>query len=270
MLTIKEFRKVSSIEEAYELNQKKTNRIIGGMLWLKMQTGNVNIAIDLSGLNLDTIEESDSEFKFGAMTTLRDFELHAGLNQYTNNSMKEAMRHIVGVQFRNLATVGGSIYGRYGFSDVLTMFLAMDTWVELYDRGRMPLTEFVLMEKDNDILVNVIVKKTPLNTVYLSQRNNSTDFPVITCAASLIDGEARTVIGARPGKAMIVEDEEGILKDFAQMDAQQKKEAAASFAAYAVEHVPTDKNMRASKEYRSLLVKVLTRRAWEEIGGRAE
>ena len=38
MLTIKEFRKVSSIEEAYELNQKKTNRIIGGMLWLKMQT----------------------------------------------------------------------------------------------------------------------------------------------------------------------------------------------------------------------------------------
>ena len=69
---------------------------------------------------------------------------------------------------------------------------------------------------------------------------------------------------------MIVEDEEGILKDFAQMDAQQKKEAAASFAAYAVEHVPTDKNMRASKAYRSLLVKVLTRRAWEEIGGRAE
>ena len=122
MLTIKEFRKVSSIEEAYELNQKKTNRIIGGMLWLKMQTGNVNIAIDLSGLNLDTIEETDTEFKIGAMTTLRDLELHAGLNQYTNNSMKEAMRHIVGVQFRNLATVGGSIYGRYGFSDVLTVF----------------------------------------------------------------------------------------------------------------------------------------------------
>ena len=87
MLTIKEFRKVSSIEEAYELNQKKTNRIIGGMLWLKMQTGNVNIAIDLSGLNLDTIEETDTEFKIGAMTTLRDLELHAGLNQYTNNSI---------------------------------------------------------------------------------------------------------------------------------------------------------------------------------------
>ncbi len=31
------------------------------------------------------------------------------------------------------------------------------------------------------------------------------------------------------------------------MNAQQKKDAAASFAAYAAEHVPTDKNMRASK-----------------------
>ena len=148
------------------------------------------------------------------------------------------------------------------------MFLAMDTWVELYDRGRIPLTEFVLMEKDNDILVNVIVKKTPLNTVYLSQRNNSTDFPVLTCAVSLIDGEARTVIGARPAKAMVVEDKEGILKGFSEKGPREKKEAAVSFAAYAAGQVVTDKNMRASKEYRTLLVKILTRRAWEEIGGR--
>ena len=162
MLTIKEFRKVSSIEEAYELNQKKTNRIIGGMLWLKMQTGNVNIAIDLSGLNLDTIEETDTEFKIGAMTTLRDLELHAGLNQYTNNSMKEAMRHIVGVQFRNLATVGGSIYGRYGFSDVLTVFMALDAYVELHHAGIIPISEFAKMPYDNDVLVNIIVKKTAL------------------------------------------------------------------------------------------------------------
>mgnify|MGYP000405751749 CR=1 FL=1 len=270
MLKIKSYVKVKSLAEAYELNQKKNAIVLGGMVWLKMGNRNIVTAIDLSGLGLDSITETDEEFVIGCMTPLHAIETHKALNEYTGGAVRESVRHIVGVQFRNCATVGGSIFGRFGFSDVLTMFLAMDTWVELYDRGRIPLTEFVLMEKDNDILVNVIVKKTPLNTVYLSQRNNSTDFPVITCAASLIDGEARTVIGARPGKAMIVEDEEGILKDFAQMDAQQKKEAAASFAAYAVEHVPTDKNMRASKEYRSLLVKVLTRRAWEEIGGRAE
>lgn len=270
MLKIKNYVKAESLEQAYELNQKRTACVLGGMVWLKMGNRNIMTAIDLSGLGLDTITETEDAFVIGCMTPLHALETHKELNAYTNGAIRESVRHIVGVQFRNCATAGGSIFGRFGFSDVLTMFLALDTWVELYNGGTIPLAQFASMEKDNDILVNIIVKKQPLNSVYLSQRNNSTDFPVLTCAAALIDGKARTVIGARPGKAMIVEDEERILKDFAQMNAQQKKDAAASFAAYAAEHVPTDKNMRASKEYRSLLVKVLTRRAWEEIGGRAE
>jgi len=181
--------------------------------------------------------------------------------------MKESLCHIVGVQFRNCATVGGSIYGRYGFSDVLTMFLGMDTWVELYDAGRITLTEFVNMKKDNDILVNIIVRKEPLLTCYLSQRNIKTDFPVLTCAASVIGNEARTVIGARPARAMIVEDKKQILKNFRNMTKKQKEEAIEAFAEYAAENVPTAGNMRGSKEYRTLLVKVLTRRAWEAVGG---
>lgn len=48
--------------------------------------------------------------------------------------MKESLRHIVGVQFRNLATVGGSLWGRFGFSDVLTLLLALDAQVELPPR----------------------------------------------------------------------------------------------------------------------------------------
>ena len=120
------------------------------------------------------------------------------LNIFTQGAIRESLRHIVGVQFRNCATVGGSIFGRYGFSDVLSMFLAMDTWVDLYQAGRIPLAEFVKMKKDRDILQSVIVKKTPLKTVYLSQRNTETDFPVLTCAASLIGEQPRTIIGARP------------------------------------------------------------------------
>ena len=33
MLTIREYKKVESLEEAYTLNQKKSNRVIGGMIW---------------------------------------------------------------------------------------------------------------------------------------------------------------------------------------------------------------------------------------------
>ena len=57
MITIRDYRKVESLDEAWELNQKRMNRIVGGMLWMKMGTYNVQTAIDLSGLGLDTIEE---------------------------------------------------------------------------------------------------------------------------------------------------------------------------------------------------------------------
>ena len=124
MIKIKEYVMAESLEQAYELNQKKRNCVIGGMLWLKMGSRMVPTAIDLSNLGLNTIEENEEEFSIGCMTTLRQLEQHEGLNNYTNGAVSESVRSIVGVQFRNLATVGGSIFGRFGFSDVLTCFLA--------------------------------------------------------------------------------------------------------------------------------------------------
>ena len=60
MLKIKEYVKAESLEQAYELNQKRTNCILGGMLWLKMSNRNVQKAIDLSGLGLNQIEKKNS------------------------------------------------------------------------------------------------------------------------------------------------------------------------------------------------------------------
>lgn len=267
MLKIKSYVKVNSIAEAYELNQKKNACVLGGMVWLKMGNRNVSTAIDLSGLGLDTIQEREDEYVIGCMTTLRDLEMNKGLNDFTGGAVRESLRHIVGVQFRNCATVGGSIFGRYGFSDVLTMFLALDTWVDLHHAGRIPLAEFVNMKKDRDILQSVIVKKAPLKSVYLSQRNTETDFPVLTCAVSLTGEKTRTVIGARPGRAMVIQDQEDLLYGFTEMSKKERAEAVGKFAAYAAAHVPVGGNMRGSEEYRRLLVEVLTRRAWEALGG---
>ena len=149
MRVIREYKRAESLEEAWQLNQKKSNRVLGGMVWLKMGKMQIGTAIDLSSLGLDTIEETGEEFRIGCMVTLRDLELDPGLNSYTDGAARESVRHIVGVQFRNLATVGGSIYGRYGFSDVLTMFLTMDSYVELYKGGIVSMADFVSMKMDN-------------------------------------------------------------------------------------------------------------------------
>lgn len=115
MMTIREYKKAESLEEAWQLNQKKPNRVLGGMIWLKMENINVGTAIDLSGLGLDTIEETDEGFSIGAMVTLRQLELHPGLAAYADGAVRESVRHIVGVQLRNLATVGGSITAALAF-----------------------------------------------------------------------------------------------------------------------------------------------------------
>ena len=86
MLKIKQYVKAESLEQAYELNQKKTNRIVGGMLWLKMSTAQIQTAIDLSGLGLDQIEETEDAWKIGCMVSLRDLELHEGLNELSLNT----------------------------------------------------------------------------------------------------------------------------------------------------------------------------------------
>ena len=175
MLTIKEYVRASSLEEAYELNQKRNNRIVGGMLWMKMQSGSIGTAIDLCDLGLDTIGETDEEFSIGAVVTLRQLELCESLNEYSCGAVKAAVKDIIGVQFRNLATVGGSIYGRFGFSDVLTVFLAMDTYVELYKGGIVSLEEFSRMKYDSDILVRIIVRKTRAKIIYNAVRIQRTD-----------------------------------------------------------------------------------------------
>ena len=45
MFTIREYVKVSSLEEAYELNQKKANVVFGGGVWLRLGKKNIQTAI---------------------------------------------------------------------------------------------------------------------------------------------------------------------------------------------------------------------------------
>ena len=255
----------------YELYQKKPNFVLGGMLWLKMKNKTLGTAIDLCDLGLDQIDEDENEFRIGAYATLRQIETHEALNAYTHGAIAESVRHIVGVQFRNVATVGGSIWGRFGFSDVMTIFRALGAKVQLHKAGIMDLDEFAALPRTTrDVLVSVIVPKNAKGVVYLSQRNQSTDFPVLTCAVANRSGRYVAVIGASPYMAEPVWDEEGILDCLA--DAKTDSNAALTdnsennakidkFAGYVAEHIRFGSNIRAGAEYREMICRVLTRRA---------
>ena len=260
MLQLKQYVKVANLDEAYELNQKKNSVIVGGMHWLKMSKTVCGTAIDLSGLGLDQIVETDETFEIGCMVSLRQLETHEGLNTYTAGAVREAVKDIVGVQFRNTATVGGSIWGRYGFSDVLTVFLAMDTTVVCNKAGEISLKDFATMKADRDILVKLVVKKKPIQIAYLAQRHARTDFPMLTCAVSRVDGKWAASIGARPSKAMIVADDEMLLAG------EMTEEKAKAFGNYVAEKLVFGSNMRGSADYRRQITPVLVRRAIMKAG----
>jgi CO/xanthine dehydrogenase FAD-binding subunit len=249
MLNIKNYVKVSSLEEAYELNQKKANRVLGGMIWMRQCNLNIATAIDLSALGLDKIEESDTEFSIGCMVTLRDLELNKPLNDYTNGAMRDAVCDIVGVQLRNLATVGGSIFGRFGFSDVLCSLLPLDSYVELFKGGIVPLSEFAKRAHDRDILVRVIIKKVPQKCAFECMRNTKTDFSVLNCALSVRDGKAYVAVGARPNTAQLIVCDK--ITD--------------SLPEYVSEQFSFESNIRGSAEYRKKLCQVLVKRALQKV-----
>ena len=178
------------------------------------------------------------------------------VNQYFDGLMREMVRHIVGVQFRNGATVGGSLYGRYGFSDVLTALLVLDTEVELYKAGRISLTEYANMPYDNDILVRIIIKKDGRKAAYVTQRRTETDFPLIAVAAAKKDDTWYTAVGARPARASLVtEADQGSAEELAEKIADQYRYGT---------------NLRGSAEYRKALAQIYIRRLVDEIRTKEE
>ena len=247
----RDYARPATLEAAWQLNQKKSNRIIGGGLWMRMASYTFGTAIDLSGLGLDKIEVNNNEISIGCMVTLHDIEKSEVLNTLWDGAAHDAVCSIVGVQFRNGATVGGSIFGRFGFSDVLTLFMALDAEVELYKAGRVKICEFAEGIWKNDILVKVHVPNRHVNIKYLSQRNSKTDFPVLACAVAENDGKVCAVIGARPMRAIKIEMPEG-MED-------------AAFPEYVRANAVFGTNMRASGEYRKIIAGVLVKRGLEAI-----
>lgn len=252
MFTIRDYQRPATLEEAWKLNQKKSGRVIGGMGWMKMGSNPIMTAIDLSGLGLNKIEENEDSFVIGAMVTLRQMETHAGLAAYFDGAVRESVRHIVGVQFRNCATVGGTVWLRAGFSDPLTLFLALDCDVLLYQGGEkvveMPLSQFMYAKADNSILTGVRLKKTGRRVVYSSFRNTDTDFPALTVALSEKDGVYRAAVGARPGRARAVE----------AASIEELKARAAADLHYG-------DSLRGSADYKQALTGVLIERAAAQL-----
>lgn len=263
MFTAKEYVMPQNLDEAYKvLMARNTNYIVGGCAWLKMGSRRMNTAVDLSDCGLDFITEKDDVIEIGAMTSYRSVEKSAVLNSYFNGVLSRCVAPIIGTQFRNTVTVGGSVYARFGFSDFLTPLLALDTDVVLYKGGTVPLAEFMNMPYKRDILIKLVIKKNGAKASYQMFRNAEADFPIVNLAVSKSDEKTVLTVGARSLKAIIAEKTSEYLTkaDFSDLDT-----VIPEAQAMMLEEVAFTSNMRASKEYRQAISQVLLKRAIEEV-----
>lgn len=258
-MKVNEYYRASSLEDAYQkLQASPKNAIVAGGLWMKKMGQSYDSLIDLSKLGLDKISETKDEVIVGSMVSQRDFEDSKIVSFLFAGAPAFAVREVMGVNFRNLATIGGSIMGRYPFSDVITGLLPYDVELEFYPAQKMSLEEYLNYKgKLNAILVAIHIKKGEGKGFFKKVKTTALDFPIVNIAVAKVNKEYRVVVGARPMvaarsyKAMEYLNNGG--KDFAKA------------AELAVEELSFMDNKDASKEYRVDLAKVYVRRGLEEV-----
>jgi len=261
MFTIDELLQPRTITEAAEILKEYPNIVVlGGCGFLKMGSRQIAKAMDLSKCALEEIQETEDEVQLGAMTTLYDVETNPAMQQIGNGVVSRAIGNILGTQFRRVATIGASVYSKYGFSDILPALLVLDVEVELIKNGRMTLREFLDKPVAQDVLTRVYIKKQPYCASYQNLRNAGADFPILNAAVSRRGTQWTIVVGARPGKAQIAG---GASSELSAMPLEQMEEDG--IAKQTSQELTFGSNNKATAEYRRAMCEVLVKRAIREV-----
>jgi CO/xanthine dehydrogenase FAD-binding subunit len=261
MFTFSKYHLATSLDDAYEvLLKNRNNAILGGTAYLRMGNRNLATAVDLSALNLDYIREEEGYIEIGAMTTFRSIETSELMLNNFGGVVVRSVMDIVGVQLRNVVTVGATVFSRYGFSDFIPALLALNTVVVLQGAGEMSLEEFLESDVKRDILVAVRIEKNKRTGNYQTIRRSNSDYALLNVVTSNIDGDVRIVVGARPGRAILAKEAMKYIEERG-LSAESIEEAGR----IAAEELEFADNMRASGKYREAICRVMVKRSIGEV-----
>lgn len=252
------FYRATSLEDAYrKLSENPKNAVIAGGLWMKKMGQSYETLIDLSGLGLDQIIDLGDYLKVGSLVTLRTFETSPLVIEICGGLASTAAGEILGVNFRNLATIGGSVFGRYPFSDVITALLALDVTLEFYPKQKMTLEEYLgFRGRVPGILIALYIKKQKGKAFYKKVKANTLDFPLVNIAIAVRDGKHYISVGSRPMIASLAHD---AMKE---ADAGAAPEKVAKLAA---EGYSFTDSAQIGKDYRKEITEVYIRRGLKEV-----
>lgn len=262
MLSFNNYQRPESLEEAYEiLNKHKRSQLIGGGAFLRMGQRRLTDVIDLSGLGLDTIEVLEHTIEVGSMSTFHRLETSEILPPMHRKYFQAALGQIVGIQLRNMVTVGGTVFSRYGFSDLNTALLALGGAVHLHKNGMKDIESFFEQDlPDRDVLTKVEIPSTFEVGAFKSARLSTADYALLNLALVRKDGKYRIAVGARPHRAKLAHKTMAYLSDnpLSQLVIDEACKLLAS-------EIPFGSNRLASAPYRKAVSGGLLKEALLEI-----
>lgn len=262
-MKIQTYHQATSLEEAYwYFNQNANSIIMGGGAWVKQTPKNVDLAIGLDKLGLEGIVETEDAFEIGSMTTLRDIEKNTGLKTIYHGIVSQCVHQIMGVSLRNLATIGGSIMGKFAFSDLMAPLLVVNTILVFHKQGEVSLEDYLNQkEKGKDILVKIVIKKQIGKGYFHKVSSTSLDFSLINVAISVVGKNVKIAVGARPSIADVAVKASEFLSKQEVVTGHLIEEATS----IACNELKFGSNHRATAEYRRALAQVYIERGLKEV-----
>ncbi len=275
-----EYHAPTSLSEAFDLLAKyngKARVLAGGTdLLVSMKKREVlpEHLISLKGIaELKGIHDEKEGMKIGALVTLGEIE-HSKMIQDKFRVLWDAAQVMASRQIRNLGTIGGNLCSAAPSADTAPPLIVLDAAVEIMSskgKRRVPVENFFKgpgesVLKPGEILTQIMIPNTlkkSSGAYFKLMRRATMDLAQVGIAVCLsFDSEKRVCRGARIALGAVgltpirASKAEQILLN------KEVNEAVGKEAGkIAAQEANPRSSMRASKEYRSEMIKVLTRRA---------
>lgn len=275
MLTnVSEYFRPQTVEEAYELMQSDREHSIflsGGTIVALMESSRIAKVIDLKSLRLDTVSVTEDEIVVGATTTVESFRKDPLIRKEFGEFFYEAFSLVGSWQIRNMATIGGSIAPKLGWSDVSTCLLVTGSSLMIYGVDgyqRMLISDyFSLPAGEKPLITHVILKRDGWFSAFEKFSKTTFDIATVNVGLSIRPEQgrikaARVVCGSRPQYPARFETVESAMVDLEINDVMPSIVRSLLYESFA-----GGSNMTASFEYRKHLASVLAQRAAEKLKG---
>jgi len=223
-----------------------------------------------------TITEHDGAVRIGAAVTLTDVIEDERVKD-AFPALIEAASVVGSVQIRNRATLAGNICNASPAADTVPALLIYDAVVNLVSRSgerQVPLTEFfvgpgqtILGRGEIVTSIDIPFPDRPVGAAFERiARRKGTDLATVNVGCSVTgDGVTRFAYGAVGPTALVVEERSRRLAD-PDSGEEEKERLLRDLAA----HADPISDLRASREYRQAMLRVLSKRALATALGRLE